>query len=90
MRKLGLSVLAVSFVFLAPSAFADDVGALLFADYCAACHGPSGKGDGDMANVMTVKAPNLTLLKKTMMDSSRCFGWSTRSTVARVSDPTRV
>lgn len=64
MRKLGLSVLAVSFVFLPPSAFADDVGAQLFADYSAACHGPSGKGDGDMANVLTVKAPNLTQLEK--------------------------
>lgn len=64
MRKRGLSALAVSFVFLAPSAFADDVGAKLFGDYCAACHGASGKGDGDMANVLTVKAPNLTLLEK--------------------------
>lgn len=30
--------------------------------YCAACHGASGKGDGDMAGVMTIPAPNLTML----------------------------
>ncbi|WP_343080275.1 cytochrome c [Ostreiculturibacter nitratireducens] len=41
-----------------------DVGAELYTDYCAACHGVSGKGDGDMANVMTIPSPNLTLLSK--------------------------
>lgn len=41
-----------------------DLGAQLYADYCAACHGASGKGDGDMANVMTIPSPNLTLLAK--------------------------
>ncbi|MCB2125217.1 MAG: c-type cytochrome [Rhodobacteraceae bacterium] len=41
-----------------------DVGAGLYADYCAACHGASGKGDGDMANLMTVPSPNLTLLSQ--------------------------
>lgn len=64
MHKLSLSALAVFFLLPAPTAFADDVGAQLFGDYCAACHGASGKGDGDMANVLTVKAPNLTLLEK--------------------------
>ena len=41
-----------------------DIGATLYGDFCAACHGASGKGDGDMANVMTIPAPNLTLLAK--------------------------
>lgn len=41
-----------------------DVGATLYSDYCAACHGASGKGDGDMAGVMTIASPNLTLLAK--------------------------
>jgi mono/diheme cytochrome c family protein len=41
-----------------------DVGAELFNDYCSACHGASGKGDGDMAGIMTIPAPNLTLLAK--------------------------
>lgn len=39
-----------------------DVGKALYDDYCAACHGASGMGDGDMANVMTIPSPNLTLL----------------------------
>ncbi|MCU9848171.1 cytochrome c [Defluviimonas sp. WL0024] len=39
-----------------------DVGAALYADYCAACHGANALGDGDMANVMTIPSPNLTLL----------------------------
>ncbi len=39
-----------------------DIGKALYGDYCAACHGASGMGDGDMANVLTIPAPNLTLL----------------------------
>lgn len=37
-----------------------DIGAGLYADYCAACHGATAKGDGDMANVMTIASPDLT------------------------------
>lgn len=39
-----------------------DVGKGLYDDYCAACDRASGKGDGDMAGVMTIPAPNLTML----------------------------
>lgn len=48
--------------FSAASAQDVSIGAELYADYCAACHGASGKGDGDMADVMTIPSPNLTLL----------------------------
>ena len=41
-----------------------DIGRTLFGDYCSACHGADGMGDGDMANVMTIPAPNLTQLTK--------------------------
>ena len=41
-----------------------EIGAELYTDYCAACHGAAGMGDGDMANLMTIPAPNLTLLAK--------------------------
>jgi hypothetical protein len=40
------------------------VGEALYASHCAVCHGLSGKGDGDMANVITIPSPNLTLLAK--------------------------
>lgn len=39
-----------------------DEGAILFADFCAVCHGASGKGDGDMAALMTTPPPDLTAL----------------------------
>ena len=50
--------------FSAGSAIAEDagIGAALYGEWCAACHGDAGKGDGDMAGVMTIPAPNLTML----------------------------
>ena len=39
-----------------------DIGKGLYMDYCAACHGESAKGDGDMSDVMKIPATNLTLL----------------------------
>lgn len=39
-----------------------EIGKSLYDDYCAACHGANAQGDGDMANLMTIPAPNLTLL----------------------------
>ena len=39
-------------------------GAQMFASYCAACHGKSGKGDGPAAPALKVKPADLTQLKK--------------------------
>ncbi len=50
-------------IFAAP-ATAADIGAGLFGTYCTACHGAAGLGDGDMANVVSIPSPNLTLLAK--------------------------
>lgn len=57
-------VLSVTSAFLAAPSSAEDMGqgAALYGEWCAACHGASGKGDGDMAGVMTIPAPNLTAL----------------------------
>jgi mono/diheme cytochrome c family protein len=41
-----------------------DPGQTLYMDYCAACHGASGMGDGDMSNVVNIPSPNLKLLAK--------------------------
>ncbi len=64
MKTITTLVASITFGLLAGSAVAQDadIGAQLYGDYCAACHGASGKGDGDMANLMTIPAPNLTLL----------------------------
>ena len=35
-----------------------------FRDYCAACHGVSGKGDGTVAEFLTIAAADLTQLTK--------------------------
>lgn len=65
MKSLLASVLLVNLASVgAASAEAPDVGAGLFAQYCVACHGPAGLGDGDMANVVNIPSPNLTLLAK--------------------------
>jgi mono/diheme cytochrome c family protein len=35
-------------------------GAQMFKEYCAVCHGPSGKGDGPVATALKVPPPDLT------------------------------
>jgi mono/diheme cytochrome c family protein len=45
----------------APVVDASD-GALMYRSYCAACHGPSGKGDGPAAVALENKPTDLTLL----------------------------
>jgi mono/diheme cytochrome c family protein len=37
-------------------------GAQMFKEYCAVCHGPSGKGDGPVATALKVAPPDLTTL----------------------------
>lgn len=63
LRLLGLGVAVASGLGIGAVA-ADETGAGLYAEWCAACHGASGMGDGDMAGVMTIPAPNLTLLSQ--------------------------
>lgn len=41
-----------------------DVGAALYMSTCATCHGESGKGGGELADLLTVKPPDLTQLLK--------------------------
>ena len=37
-------------------------GAEMFSEYCAACHGPGGKGDGPAASALKIPPANLTTL----------------------------
>lgn len=39
---------------------ADHSGAELFDRFCAACHGPEGRGDGPVASTLNVLVPDLT------------------------------
>lgn len=59
-----MAVLVGGFLTSAVQAQADDLGQTLYNDYCAVCHGATGMGDGDMANLMTIPAPSLVQLSK--------------------------
>jgi len=39
-------------------------GASLYRVYCASCHGPSGRGDGPVADLVVPRAPDLTALSR--------------------------
>jgi len=41
---------------------AEDTGARIFLNHCAACHGPEGEGGGPVAATMRVTIPNLRTL----------------------------
>jgi mono/diheme cytochrome c family protein len=43
---------------------AAEAGKMYFRQYCATCHGISGKGDGPMAGALKAKMPDLTQLAK--------------------------
>ena len=40
------------------------IGKARFEQYCSGCHGTDGKGDGPLANILTVKPIDLTQLSK--------------------------
>lgn len=60
---LSLSVCA-AMAMLGGAAQAQDeaIGQQLYQDNCAVCHGVTGKGDGDMAGVLNIPVPDLTIL----------------------------
>ena len=56
--------LALTLALLCPPAVAQDVdaGAVLYRDFCAACHGATAKGDGTMADLLRSPPSDLTKL----------------------------
>lgn len=40
----------------------DQIGAMSFATHCVVCHGTTGVGDGEFADILTVKPADLTTL----------------------------
>lgn len=64
-RTLAISACLAGLAMASPGVAQEaDIGAMLYADYCAACHGATGMGDGDMADVVNIPSPNLTLLAR--------------------------
>jgi mono/diheme cytochrome c family protein len=61
-----VALAAVSSIALtsAPAVGADSPGKALFIKYCAACHGPDGKGDGVLASLLKDKPKDLTMIAK--------------------------
>jgi mono/diheme cytochrome c family protein len=58
-----LASAALGLAFAAHSAgAADDTGARIFLNHCAACHGEQGEGGGPVAATMNVAIPNLRTL----------------------------
>ena len=51
-------------VFALPASAADDTGARLFFNHCAACHGDDGEGGGPVAASLRVTIPNLRTLAR--------------------------
>ena len=53
---------AMAVVLATPALAADDTGARLYFNHCAACHGDDGEGTGPVAASMNVTVPNLRSL----------------------------
>ena len=56
------SAFGIALVMAAPAFAADDTGARLYFNHCAACHGEYGEGTGPVAASMRVTMPNLRTL----------------------------
>lgn len=58
------SALALAAILAASAAAAQDtaLGAALFRDHCATCHGTDARGDGPMTAILSVQPPDLTRL----------------------------
>jgi mono/diheme cytochrome c family protein len=54
--------LALALPLTTPALAADDTGARLYLNHCAACHGEEGEGTGPVAASMRVTMPNLRTL----------------------------
>ena len=62
MKIIVLGALGIALTLAAPTFAADDLGARLYFNHCAACHGDEGEGTGPVAASMRVTVPNLRSL----------------------------
>ncbi len=67
MRFSFVGKLSVATLLLAAASgqtYADEAGKAEYMNSCASCHGASGRGDGSLADLMTVTVPSLTNLSQ--------------------------
>lgn len=64
MKRTVLALTFVSIAACAPSQDSSFAGSELYANYCSACHGLVGEGDGPVAAVMQTNVPNLRTLSE--------------------------
>jgi mono/diheme cytochrome c family protein len=61
-------LLFLALLFVASAASAEDLVALpgkqLYVQFCAACHGEEGRGDGSVSSYFRVEVPDLTLIAR--------------------------
>ena len=62
MRSIVIATAAALTLAASAARAADDTGARLFFNHCAACHGAAGEGDGPVAASMQATVPNLRTL----------------------------
>ena len=63
MRRIALgAALSIALTLVTPARAADDLGARLYFNHCAACHGDDAEGTGPVAASMRVTVPNLRTL----------------------------
>ena len=61
----GLLMLLISLAFCPPALSAESAaGKQLYMQHCGSCHGQEGHGNGPVSRYLTVKIPDLTLLKR--------------------------
>jgi mono/diheme cytochrome c family protein len=63
-RTLRYAICSLAVVLSAAAGAADDTGARLYFNHCAACHGSEGEGGGPVAAAMSVAVPNLRTLSQ--------------------------
>ena len=63
MRRIALRpAIGIALALATPVFAAEDTGARLYFNHCAACHGDNGEGTGPVASSMRVTVPNLRSL----------------------------
>lgn len=63
MKRIALgAAFGVALALSTPASAAEDTGARLYFNHCAACHGDDGEGTGPVAASMRVTVPNLRTL----------------------------